>query len=197
MELRTEDAEAFAKQPGARGEVAVLCLLAVLSGRVREPPASRQRGFWNRPRESLPPRVRRKRNVDNMEVATNGNTIQVRLQLPCEQFECTSSRFARYDLNQIHRSDFAALVTPSLTPCYAGHAIPHELDVGETFDRDKGKATNRRARVLLKSCPVPVKRRGFACCVSSRFSREPASLPKDALLAQHKLASVTKQQLHR
>ena len=55
MELRTEDAQAFAKQPGARGEVAVLCFLAVLSGRVREPPARRERGFWNNPRESLPP----------------------------------------------------------------------------------------------------------------------------------------------
>ena len=45
MELRTEDAQAFARQPGARGEVAVLCILAVLSGRVPEPPARRERGF--------------------------------------------------------------------------------------------------------------------------------------------------------
>ena len=149
----------------------------------REPPASRQRGLWNRPRESLPPRVRRKRNVDNMEVATIGNTIQVRLQLPCKQFECISSCFARYDLNQIHRCDFAALATQSPMPCYACHAIPRELDVGETFDRDNGKARNKRARVLLKRCPMPVKRRGFACCISFGFLREPTSLPKDALLA--------------
>ena len=42
--------------------------------------------------------------------------------------------------------------------CWPCH--PRELDVGETFDRDNGKATNRRARVLLKSNPVQVKRRG-------------------------------------
>ena len=58
MELRSKHAKAFAKQFGTRGEVAVLCFLAVLSGRVREPPASRQRGFWNKPRESLPPTFR-------------------------------------------------------------------------------------------------------------------------------------------
>ena len=55
MELRTEDAQAFAKQLGARGEVAVLCLPALLSGRVRKPPANRQSRLWNSPCESLAP----------------------------------------------------------------------------------------------------------------------------------------------
>ena len=54
LELRAKHAQAFAKQLGSRGEVAVLCFLAVLSGRVREPPARREHGFWNSPRESLP-----------------------------------------------------------------------------------------------------------------------------------------------
>ena len=75
--------------------------------------------------------------------------------------------------------------------------IPCGLDDGEPFGGDNGKAATRRARVLLKSCPVPVKRRGFACCVSVRILREQATQPNDALLAQHKLASRAKQQLHR
>ena len=58
------------------------------------------------------------------------------------------------------------LVTQSPTPGYAMPTFPCGLDDGETFGGDNGKATTRRARVMLKSCPVPCKRRGFACCVS-------------------------------
>ena len=89
------------------------------------------------------------------------------------------------------------LVTQSPMPGYAMPTIPCGLDDGETFGGDNGKATTRRACVLLKSCPVPVKRRGFGCCVSFRIVREQATLPNDALLAQHKLHSLAKQQLHR
>ena len=56
-----------------------------------------------------------------------------------------------------------------------GATIPCGLDGGETFGGDNGKATTRRARVMLKSCPVPGERRGFACCVSFRILREQSS----------------------
>ena len=67
------------------------------------------------------------------------------------------------------------LVTQSPMPGYAMPTIPCGLDDGETFGGDNGKATTRRARVMLKSCPVPGKRRGFAFCVSFRILREQSS----------------------
>ena len=54
MELRTEDAEAFAEQLGPCGEITFACVVSILGWSVGQPPASSERRFRDRPRELLP-----------------------------------------------------------------------------------------------------------------------------------------------
>ena len=54
MELRTEDAQAFAEQLGPRGEIAFACVVSILGWSVGQPPTSSERRFRDRPRELLP-----------------------------------------------------------------------------------------------------------------------------------------------
>ena len=54
MELRTEDAQAFAEQLGPCGEITFACVVSILGWSVVQPPASSERRFRDRPRELLP-----------------------------------------------------------------------------------------------------------------------------------------------
>ena len=54
MELRTEDAKAFAEQPGPCGEIGFGCVASSLSWSVGQPPTGSERRFRDRPRELLP-----------------------------------------------------------------------------------------------------------------------------------------------
>ena len=54
MELRTEDAKAFAEQLRPCGEIAFGCVASSLSWSVGQPPASSERRLQDRPRELLP-----------------------------------------------------------------------------------------------------------------------------------------------
>ena len=54
MELRTEDAQAFAEQLGPCGEIAFACVDSILGWSVGQPPAGSERRFRDRPRELLP-----------------------------------------------------------------------------------------------------------------------------------------------
>ena len=54
MELRTEDAQAFAEQLGPCGEITFACDVSILGWSVGQPPAGSERRFRDRPRELLP-----------------------------------------------------------------------------------------------------------------------------------------------
>ena len=54
MKLRTDDAQAFAEQPGPCGEIAFTCVVSILGWSVGQPPTSSELRFRDRPRKLLP-----------------------------------------------------------------------------------------------------------------------------------------------